>query len=128
MNSTSHKGNAVHLFLLKDGKVIEYQFGNYNSYGNVFNGKITEHQQPDSFEWKMPWSDVCDLMFSSSKSNGIAAILDKFYDGTIPTFRSEGDPNQGWGSSGGFKAVKSPIHTDNFESETVKLILKKYQT
>lgn len=115
VQSTSFSGEPVHLFLLKNGKILEYMFGNYNSYGQVFKNKLTE-----SFEWKMEWGEVCDLMFSKDKSNGIAAILaSHFVEGEIPTTRSEDDPNQGWGandedfgstSSDKYKIVKKPFH------------------
>jgi len=90
--SDSFSGDAVHLFLLKDGKIIETMHGNYDSYGRVFK------KDGESFEWKMEWSDVCDLMFDKDKGNGIVAILDIAYDGEKPTERSESDPNQGWGN------------------------------
>ena len=92
--STSFSGDAVHLFLLKDGKVTEHMFGNYDSYGRVFNN------DGGSFDWKTDWSDVCDLMSSyENDSNGICAILAPYWkDGdAYPTERSEDDPNQGWG-------------------------------
>lgn len=90
--STSLNGDAVRLFLLKNGKVIEEMHGNYNSYGQVFSNV----EEGESFEWKMPWDDICDLMFSKDKSNGIAAILDSEFNNDVPTTRSEDDPNQGW--------------------------------
>ena len=96
--STSFSGTAVHLFLLKDGEVIEEMYGNYDSYGKVFNNEISSvgggHK---SFDWRMSWGDVCDLMFSNNESHGIAAVIGKHYKGTPPTTQSEGDPNQGWG-------------------------------
>ena len=93
--SSSFSGDAVHLFLLKNGKVIEHMYGNYDSYGRVFNSK----KLTDSFEWKMDWNDVCDLIFTKNKSNGIAAILAPYWKegDSYPTERSEDDPNQGWG-------------------------------
>ena len=94
VESTSSSGMAVHLFLLKDGKVIEHMFGNYDSYGRVF-----DETKEDSFEWKMEWGDVCDLMFHKDNSNGIAAILANYWKegDPFPTSRSKPDPNQGWG-------------------------------
>lgn len=90
--STSFDGTPCHLFLLKDGQVIEHMFGNYDSYGRAFKkGKV------DSFKWSTDWSRVCDLMFMEDESNGIALILKEHYSGTPPTTRSEDDPNQGWG-------------------------------
>jgi len=112
--STSFDGSPCHMFLLKDGKVIEEMFGNYDSYGRVFDG------DGESFKWTLPWSSVCDLMFSKDKSNGIALILtDEPITGDIPTKRSKDDPDQGWGSSlellgsteeNAFKQVKNPFH------------------
>lgn len=90
VRSTSMVGENVHLFLLKDGVVVEQMEGGYDSYGRVFDAN------GDSIEWKMPWSEVCDLMFHPDDSNGIAAIHTRCYNGAIPTKRSDGDPEQGW--------------------------------
>ncbi len=105
VNSSSFDGDAVHLFLLKDGKVIEHMFGNYDSYGRVFKADMD-----NSYEWNMPWSDVCNLMFDDNKSNGIAAILSKNYHGQTPTTRSSDDPNQGWGKMKHNYRVEKPFH------------------
>jgi len=113
--STSFAGSPVHIFLLKKGKVIEHMHGNYDSYGRVFDGR------GDSFEWKLDWNDVCNLMFHPDKSNGIALILDPHWKegDPFPTERSSDDPNQGWGDGGeyfgddrpgGFETVKKPFH------------------
>ena len=105
--SSSFDGDACRLYLLKDGKVIEEMRGHYDSYGRVF----TDSTYEDSFEWKMDWHEVCDLMFHPDESNGIAVILEKYFTGNIPTTRSEGDPDQGWGKrNGGRKKIKEPIH------------------
>jgi len=105
--SSSFDGDAVRLYLLKDGKVIEEMIGHYDSYGRVF----TDSTYEDSFEWAMDWKEVCDLMFHSDERNGIAAVLEKYFTGTIPTTRSEGDPDQGWGKrNGGGKKIKEPCH------------------
>lgn len=103
--SSSFSGDAVHLFLLKDGEVIEYMYGNYDSYGGVFTTELdtrVKHELFKSFKWEMEWVDVCDLMFSGNKSNGIAAILSPFWKegDPYPTERSKDDPNQGWGEHG----------------------------
>jgi hypothetical protein len=101
--SSSFSGDAVHLFLLKEGKVIEHMYGNYDSYGRVFSDKKlkTDKSFTDttSFKWKMEWNDVCDLMFDDDESNGIAVILAPYWKegDSYPTERSEDDPNQGWG-------------------------------
>jgi hypothetical protein len=45
---------------IEGGKVIEEMCGAYDSYGRVFKRGLD-----DSFEWKMKWGDVVDLMFSN---------------------------------------------------------------
>ncbi len=130
--SSSFSGDAVHLFLLKEGKVIEHMFGNYDSYGRVFSNvkdsKDTSLTTTSSFEWKMDWHKVCDLMFDNDISNGIAAILAPFWKegNSYPTERSKEDPNQGWGKHGklfGYcgedvgKKVKKPYHKTYYDKE-----------
>jgi hypothetical protein len=103
--SSSFDGDAVRMFLLKNGKVIEEMRGHYDSYGRVFDST------GESFEWKTPWSSVCELMFDPDKSNGIAVILENKWKGKIPTTRSEDDPDQGWGRKNGGKAkIDNPYH------------------
>ena len=124
--STSFNGSPCHLFLLRDGKVIEHMYGNYDSYGRVFKNNLRDdvsHELHDSFEWEIGWDKVCDLMFYRGNDNGIAMILAEHYTGEVPTTKSEDDPNQGWGgeedddgeyfgdtSDGGFKRVENPFH------------------
>ena len=104
--SDSFSGDAVRMYLLVNGKVVEEMRGHYDSYGRVFHA-----DKEDSFEWAMEWGKVVDLMFHPDESNGVAVILEKYFTGTIPTTRSEGDPNQGWGKrNGGGKRIKAPIH------------------
>jgi hypothetical protein len=100
------------LYLLKNGEVIEEMRGHYDSYGRVFKDKTCE----DSFEWKMNWSDVCDMMFNDNPGDGIAVVLEKYFTGKIPTTQSEGDPDQGWGEyNGGGKKIKEPAHIVYFK-------------
>ena len=120
--SSSFNGSPVHLFLLKGGKVLEYQYGNYNSYGQVFKNELrgdVKHELHDSFEWHIDWGYICDLHFNSNDGDGVAAILDEFWDGEYPTTISDDDPNQGWGedmegigdcSSTGHERVAEPFH------------------
>jgi len=113
--SSSFDGDACRLFLLKDGKVIEEMHGHYDSYGSVFknvkDSDDTSMTEYSSFEWGMKWGEVCDLMFHPNTSNGIAAVLDKYWDGVVPTTRSENDPKQGWGEpQGGNIVVDEPSH------------------
>jgi len=104
--SSSFNGDAVRMYLLKDGKVLEEMRGHYDSYGRVFTA-----DKEDSFKWKMDWHKVCDLMFTKNEGDGIAVILEKYFTGNIPTTRSESDPNQGWGKrNGGRKKIKVPVH------------------
>ena len=102
--STSFGGSPCHLFLLKDGKVLEHMYGNYDSYGRVFNGK------DGSFEWQMDWQEICNLMFNDNPGDGMAMILDRYYKGVPPTEQSEDDPEQGWGYNGRFREVEEPFH------------------
>lgn len=104
--SSSSDGDAVYLFLLKDGKVIEEMYGNYDSYGRVFSNSNLD----DSFEWEMDWDDVVNLIFDDNKSNGIAAVLASEFTGDVPTTRSEDDPNQGWEPMLYNFRVKEPYH------------------
>ena len=113
--SSSFDGDAVRMYLLEDGKVIEEMVGHYDSYGRVFGTEKdpndTSMTETTSLEWKMPWGKVCDLIFDPNESNGIAAVLECYFTGEIPTTRSEDDPNQGWGKRmGGGKRINEPIH------------------
>ena len=114
INSSSFDGDAVHLFLLKDGKVIEHMYGNYDSYGRVFgptkDPNDTSMTDTTSFEWDLEWGKVCDLMFSPSSGDGIAAVLDKYYGGVPPTTQSESDPDQGWNEMKYNEEVEEPFH------------------
>lgn len=80
----------THLWLIKDGVVIEHMEGGYDSYGSVFDA------DGNSIQWKMDWSKVVDLMFHKNRNNGIAAIHSRCYTGEVPDERSDDDPNQGW--------------------------------
>lgn len=104
IKSNSFQGEKVKLYLLKNGEIIDSMEGQYDSYGRVFKGgtqvSTVEHQLMESIHWCMGWSKVCDLIFMSDKSNGIAAIHSKCYKDLIPVTRSENDPNQGWGENG----------------------------
>ncbi len=93
--SNSFSGQKVKLFLLKEGKVIQEMEGEYDSYGRVF----TEDKK-DSIYWDQEWLKVCDLIFSPSKGDGIAAVHSRCFTGKVPTTQSEDDPNQGWGMDG----------------------------
>ena len=114
--SSSFDGTAVHLFLLKNGKVIEHMHGNYDSYGRVFAPDVMNKMPPESFEWKLDWGECCNLMFDPDKSNGIALIHANYWNEGMPypVERSEGDPDQGWGNEGPWEEVLEPFHKFNF--------------
>ncbi len=107
VGSNSFGGDAVRLYLLKDGKVLEEMRGHYDSYGRVF--KDTKFDEP--FNWEMDWFQVVDLMFTENEGDGMAAVLEKYFTGVIPTTRSQGDPDQGWGPyNGGNTKITEPVH------------------
>lgn len=123
VKSSSFSGEQVHLFLLKEGNIIQRMTGEYNSYGTVFidNTQSSEvsHSLRESAQWDNPfpereldereqrmaaddsdhwkWSRVCDLMFDRDIASGIAAIHIGCFDGELPKYQSQNDPNQGWG-------------------------------
>ncbi len=104
--SSSVDGDAVRMYLLRNGKVIEEMRGHYDSYGRVFTA-----DKKDSFEWDLEWGEVVDLMFTDNKGDGMAVILEKYFTGNIPTTRSESDRNQGWGKpNGGRVKITEPMH------------------
>ena len=104
--SSSFDGDAVRMYLLKDGEVIEEMRGHYDSYGRVFT-----KDKEDSFEWNLEWGKVVDLMFTPNEGDGMAVILEKYFNGNIPTTRSKSDPAQGWGEeNGGNVVIEKPMH------------------
>jgi len=103
-NSDSFQGDAVKLYLLEKGKVIEEMYGQYDSYGRVFD------ENGDSFEWALEWGEVCDLMFDSDEGSGIALVLDEYDDGRVPKTKSEDDPDQGWNDITNMKLSERPYH------------------
>lgn len=107
VGSDSMSGDAVRMYLLKEGRLLEEMRGHYDSYGRVFK----DPECTESFEWKMDWFEVVDLMFTENEGDGMAVVLEKYYTGVIPTTRSEGDPNQGWGNyNGGRVKIEEPVH------------------
>lgn len=110
VKSSSFSGEQTHLFLLKDGKVVQQMTGEYNSYGAVFidgtQTKKVKHDLRESVDWKDPnpddtrerdvWHKVCDLMHDDNIKNGIAAVHVSCFK-EVPNVSSVHDPNQGWG-------------------------------
>lgn len=101
--SNSFSGDAVHLFLLENGKVIEHMFGNYDSYGRVFsdepNTAASSLLDYESYEWRTDWGTIVDWMCGDNPEYGIAAILEPYWKegDAYPTVKSSDDPHQGWG-------------------------------
>ena len=121
--SSSFSGDAVYLFLLIGGKVVEEMYGNYDSYGRVFgttkDKKDTSLTDKTSLVWDYDWGETITLHYNDNKGDGFAAILAEFYDGVHPTTISKNDPNRGWGKHGELmgctsrrlaKKVKNPYH------------------
>lgn len=90
-------GDAVRLYLLKDGKVIEEMAGFYDSYGRVYSDK----KRTEPFKWNMDWENVVDLIYNNDSGDGIAAVLECYANGIIPTDQSYDDENQGSGRRNG---------------------------
>ena len=93
IKSDSFRGQRCHLFLLDGGRIIDAMNGEYDSYGRVFD------ENGESIYWRKPWTEVCDLMFNSNISSGIAAYHEYCMEVVrdIPYLQSEDDPDQGWG-------------------------------
>lgn len=104
IQSTSFDGDPVHIFLLVDGRAVEYMHGNYDSYGRVFDGNGS------SFEWEMNWGKAVDLHFDGNIRNGFAMIKDEWFNKVYPSTISYDDPEQGWGNREKFKQVDKPFH------------------
>jgi hypothetical protein len=90
--SSSADGDHAILFLLLDGKVIEYMQGEYDSYGRVFND-----DKKKSIDWSaMTWDTIVGYDCGNNPKSGIAAVHTKCFNGKVPTTKSAHDPNQGW--------------------------------
>lgn len=123
------KGELVHLFLLKEGKVIQQMTGEYDNYGQVYKDKLPMFsRRKSSHKWKMGWENVCELIsegegvyrsgYSSrdeseekwmeepKPGNGIAAIHVYCYKGTPPCISSRHDIDQG---SNDIKAIHAAV-------------------
>lgn len=113
INSDSCDGDACHIFLLKNGRVIEKMYGNYDSYGRVFGTKKNDDNDWTKFSslnWKLSWGECCDLHHNDRNDCGFAAYHAKHYNGQIPTTISENDPQQGWGTMTNTDLVECPEH------------------
>ena len=90
INSDSFSGEHCVLILLDQGVVQEWMTGQYNSYGQVFDGAM------DGQEWHLPWDEVCTLMFSDDADSGICAYHSECWCEQKPEV-SVDDHDQGWG-------------------------------
>ena len=115
VNSDSQSGEVVYIFLLREGKILEEMYGMYDSYGHAFTRSKYSCSNPwimKSFEWKMPWSEVCDLMFDDNADSGLMMIKEKYYDGLhgLTLKQSQSDPNQGDGNYIRLPTKSKPYH------------------
>ena len=102
--SDSLSGDAVYMFRLEGGEVKEIMYGNYDSYGRVFD------KDGNSFTWDKDWGDCVDDHFNDNDDDGFAVVLVSHYDDELPTTKSDDDPNQGWGRRQSKKVIKEPYH------------------
>lgn len=76
-------GDVVHLFLLKDGVVLEEMYGIYNGQGTIGNIARGENYRWYNREF------VTSLMLDEDPSNGIACISAASFNDVTPTLSSE---------------------------------------
>lgn len=110
--SDSFSGDAVYMFRLEGGEVKEIMHGHYDSYGRVFD------KDGNSFKWDKDWVECVNDHFNDNVGDGMAVILDKHYDGELPTECSSDDPNQGWGKRQSKNSIVLPYHM-NMKGETI---------
>ena len=102
IESDSFSGEHATLFVMKDGAVLEWMQGQYDSYGRVFDGL----PKNGSRLWTvMDWSDICTLQFDGNCDDGIAAYHTECLPLDASPDPSVGDPNQGWGDEKDNKAT-----------------------
>jgi hypothetical protein len=101
--SDSFSGEHCILMLVKDGNVLEWMQGEYDSYGRVFKVEtkgLGPHSGDEaSYLWTvMDWSDICSLHYGGCSYSGIAAYHSGCFDGDMENVCvSNDDPEQGWG-------------------------------
>ena len=99
--SNSFSGEHCILMLVKEGKVLEWMQGQYDSYGRVFKVEtegLGPHGDEKSYQWTaMDWSDIVDLHYNGCSESGISAYHSKCFDGDMVNVTvSDDDPEQGW--------------------------------
>jgi hypothetical protein len=92
--------------LVKDGNVIEWMQGEYDSYGRVFSMDATAYKTKanglkgvtSSYEWTaMGWAAIVSMHFGGCSESGISAYHSKCFDGDMENVEvSDNDPDQGW--------------------------------
>ena len=93
INSDSSSGEHCIMFLLKDGKLLEWMQGEYDSYGRVFHDGGQSSQ-----EWTvLEWGDIVDLQYGDDADSGLAVYHSGCYTKDTELVPSDGDPEQGWG-------------------------------
>jgi hypothetical protein len=92
--------------LVKEGEVLEWMQGEYDSYGRVFKMDPRPYKSREnglqgttsSYDWTvMDWGDIVDLHFGSDSYSGIAAYHTGCFKGDMDEVCvSDDDPDQGW--------------------------------
>ena len=90
--------------LVKEGVVLEWMQGQYDSYGRVFKvetkGLGPHCGDEASYLWTaMDWGDIVSLHYNGCSYSGIAAYHSGCFDGDMENVTvSNDDPEQGWGT------------------------------
>jgi hypothetical protein len=101
--SNSFSGQECRLYRLEEGVVQQEMRGEYDSYGRTFTPDMK-----DSHQWRGSWAEHVDAHFDGGEGTGFAAVHEKCFTGTVPTTKSDDDPNQGWGEDGEYFADYDP--------------------
>lgn len=99
--SDSFSGEHCILMLVKEGEVLEWMQGEYDSYGRVFKVEtkgLGPHGDDKSYLWTvMDWGDIVNLHYNGCSYSGIAAYHSGCFDGDMENVCvSNDDPEQGW--------------------------------
>ena len=123
LQSNSTSGDLVYIFLLKQGQVIEYMYGNYDGYNSVIKS-TNDDGVTSSFTWKTNLSDMNNLRFHKDESNGIAVILASYWkEGDIfPSKRSDYSLEDDVDSSFTWQQPEEPFHKEiKYNREIVRI-------
>jgi hypothetical protein len=99
--SDSFSGEHCILMLVKEGEVLEWMQGQYDSYGRVFKVEtkgLGPHSGGEaSYLWTvMGWGDIVNLHYNGCSYSGISAYHSGCFDGDMENVTvSNDDPHQG---------------------------------